>query len=122
MAYHFKQTIVVKREQEIPNYTVQRTMIRKTTQAHKAQEGQSEWKIKKSIIHIQSPCSFYFFPASPHFPPHPAHKGQGSFRPCQGRNLWIQRGKSAVYTALSDTLEISGLQELVQACHSFHNI
>lgn len=58
MVYHFKQTIVVKREQEIPNYTVQRTMIRKTTQAHKAQEGQSGWKIKKSITHIQSPCSF----------------------------------------------------------------
>lgn len=69
MVYHFKQTIVVKREQEIPNYTVQRTMIRKTTQAHKAQEEQSGWKIKKSIAHIQLPCSFILlFPCQPPLP------------------------------------------------------
>lgn len=129
MVYHFKQTIVVKREQEIPNYTVQRTMIRKTTLAHEVQgayelpQHSLHGKLGNiKIKHTQSPCSFSF--------PHSIHPIPNSVLPTRARVLWTLprekpsdlKGEGCNICSSSDTLEISGLRELVQACHSFHNI
>lgn len=84
MVYHFKQTIVVKREQEIPNYTVQRTMIRKTTPAHEAQGAhelsQFGWKIKSKHTHVVISLVFFLPPSTPFYPLGPGARQERNLR------------------------------------------
>lgn len=92
MVYHFKQTIVVKREQEIPNYSVQRTMIRKTTLAHEVQGAyelpqQSAWKIEK-YKNTHGHHAHFYFPTPP-TPPQlgPPHQSQGPLDLAKGETF-----------------------------------
>lgn len=75
-------------------------MIRKTTQAHKAQEEQSGWKIKKKASHTYSHLAHFTFPLPA---PTPVlilpTKARGPTDPAKGETLG-SKGEKVQYIQL----------------------